>query len=205
MGTLWQDILYKFRWQATAILVGLALTGAGILLTSVHTGPKVEILGTEASASATSSIMVEVSGAVEKPGVYRFDTGARIDDAISAAGGLSSDADSGWVSKYLNRAARLNDGQKIYIPRVGEQSTTQSDRNDSGGQNVSSALGTSDYSLVNINTASEKALESLKGIGPVTGKKIVDNRPYSDVNELVMKKIVSQKVFDDNKQFLTVY
>lgn len=90
-------------------------------------------------------------------------------------GGLSSDADRGWVEKNVNLAVQLSDGQKLYIPRIGDNFT-------------SPALGINTR-LVNINSASLNELDGLSGICPTTAQKIVGDRPYKSVEDLVSKKL----------------
>ena len=70
-----------------------------------------------AKSSSTAEVYVDVDGAVARPGVYRLKDGARVSQAIDAAGGLTADADV----TGLNRASKITDGQKIYVPTVGEQ------------------------------------------------------------------------------------
>lgn len=144
-----------------------------------------------------SELVVDVEGAVVNPGVYKLPKDARIQEALIAAGGLSSRADRAWVSKSLNLASRLIDGAKIYIPVSGENvsvSTTVL-----GTQSSSSVSG-----LVGINSATEKELDTLPGIGPVTARKIIESRPYASINELLDKKIVGAKVFSQIKDKISI-
>ena len=140
-----------------------------------------------------AKIVVDIEGAVVTPGVYSLNSDARVKDALIVAFGLSSDADREWVAKNLNQAAKLNDGAKIYIPKEGEAVKTSS-------QGFVSTSG-----LININSASSSELESLSGIGPVTAGKIIENRPYTAIDELLTKKIVGSKVFDKIKEKISVY
>ena len=79
----------------------------------------------QASASATQSkITVDIEGAVLMPGVYEIAPGSKVHDVIVASGGISAQADRKWFAKNLNQGATLTDGQKIYIPRVGEEIST---------------------------------------------------------------------------------
>jgi len=139
-------------------------------------------------------ITVDIEGAVSKPGVYKLKLGSIIQDGLVVAGGLSIEANRDFVSKNINLATKLTDGQKIYIPRKDENNPSVL------------GLGTeSASSLVNINMASEQELDTLSGIGPVTADKIINNRPYSDINDLLSRKVVSQKVFDQIKDKITAY
>ncbi len=118
--------------------------------------------------------------------------GARIKDTLIVAKGLSSDANRDWVTKTLNLAAKLTDGDKIYIPKINDSS-----------ENLGTASRNSE--LININTASEKELDSLSGVGPATAEKIISLRPYQNINDLLSKKAVSSKVFEGIKDKVTVY
>jgi len=143
-----------------------------------------------ASKSAEKQIVVDVEGAVMKPGVYHLPQDGRVQDALIAAGGLAGNADHGQVAKSVNLASKLTDGIKLYIPMQGEQVAA------SGGQTV---LGSETTGLININTASATDLDSLPGIGPVTAEKIISNRPYAAIEELVDKKAVNKSVFEKIK------
>lgn len=137
------------------------------------------------------TILIDVEGAVVKPGLYKLPLNSRIQDGLVAAGGLSLSADRSYVSKNLNLAIMLIDGAKIYIPILGEA--------------VESSGVLSASSQVNINTSSQSQLEELPGIGPATALKIINGRPYSSIEELSSKKIVGSKVFDQIKDKISVY
>jgi len=179
------------------------LIGLGALLLNTNrsvSSPKVEVLETSSeSKRAGFEIVVEVVGAVQKPGVYELTSDARVEDALIAAGGVSAEADRAWMEKTLNRAARLVDGQKIYIPEVEE---SRQEGSVGGYQSVSSDRGSVG---VNVNTASQKELEGLWGIGPVYAQNIIEQRPYSTVEELLTRKILKRNVYERNKDRLTVY
>lgn len=189
-------------------LLGLILISFGVLAYKIDifsSEDKVEVLNSATEANnITAEIVVEISGAVEKTGVYKLKTGARIDDLLISAGGLSATADRDWVEKNVNRAAKLLDGQKLYIYHSGEVSAKSS-----GGIKLDQGvLGVSNQNisdLVNINTASQSELEKLVGIGPVYAQKIIEQRPYSTIEELVSKGAISQKVLEKIKNAITVY
>jgi competence protein ComEA len=148
------------------------------------------------SSKPQNAIQVDIEGAVVAPGVYKLLANSIIQDVLVSSQGLSAAADRVWVAKNLNLAAKLYDGAKVYIPRVGEaaQVTNSNDQNSIGSQ-----------PLININTASSDSLDSLPGVGPATVTKIVNGRTYSNINELLDKKVVSGKVFDQIKDKITVY
>lgn len=147
------------------------------------------------------TVMVDVAGAVQNPGLYRLNMGSRVGDAIERAGGLK-DADQVMVGKTINRAKVIVDGMKIYIPyqKDTESSTNTSYNSATTDGSISNTShnneGTKTISLVSLNTATQQELESLPSIGPVTAKKIMDARPYSDIQELVQRKIIGAKTFE---------
>lgn len=147
-------------------------------------------------------LYVDVSGAVNKPGVYLLESANRIQDALLAAGGLAPNADRLRVSQTINLAAKLTDGTKLYIPTTGEQfMTSQSIQN---GVEQTSVMG-ANTGTMNINQASESELDSLPGIGEITAGKIIKNRPYQSINELVEKKVIGASVFEKIKGKISIY
>lgn len=158
----------------------------------------------DANCIAGRGIVVDVAGAVYTPGVYTLPLGSRVDDALTAAGGLTKNADTAYVTKVLNRAAKVVDGGKIYVPRVGEDETSYNPdtlyRRDDTSYNMSST----NNGAISINRASQSELESLSGIGPATATKIISGRPYQTIHEVVTKKAMSQSLFDKLKNQLTL-
>jgi competence protein ComEA len=192
-------------------LVGVILVGLGLFMAkdSKNGGlNEVKVLETDSEGlGEDSEMVVEVAGEVEKPGVYKFSSGARVEDALIAAGGVSADADRQWMEKMLNRAAKIKDGQKIYVPKEdeNEHSGVLSAKESVGDQSGSSGQGSEFENFVNVNNSSQKELEALWGIGPVTAQNIIEQRPYSSVEELLTKKILKTNVYERNKDLLTVY
>lgn len=159
-----------------------------------------------AGQTTNKQISVDVEGSVQNPGVYKLDSEARVQDALVASGGMSSKADREYVSKHFNLAQKLTDGAKVYIPQKGEQANAVLSANDqaSGGSSSLSTNSVGDNSsLININTASPDTLDTLPKVGPVTAQKIIAGRPYGSINELISKKILTQKTFDGLKDKIT--
>jgi len=149
------------------------------------------------------SIFIDIEGGLEKPGVYHLDQENRVQDALIAAGGLSANADRSWVEKHLNLAAKITDGEKIYIPRIGEVSDNSPAKSPGTPENtVADIVGTDPGSLISINTATANELHTIPGIGKKTAEKIVNNRPYTDIQELVTRKIVKKNIFEKIKNKL---
>lgn len=183
-------------------LAGLIFFVYGLISLSGSSGSSDDITFSQSQASenkkTSAKIKVDIEGAVVKPGVYSLNADSRIQDALVASSGLSEEADRNWISKNLNLAAKLSDGVKIYIPKAGENVNT--DSMGSTGSNVSGQSAN-----ININSASATELDTLYGVGPVTAQKIISNRPYSAIEELVSKKAVSSKVFEQIKDKITIY
>jgi len=195
------EIKLKYRWQIVMVVVGLILIGSGVLLLRLgdfSRGSQVEIVDEEEG----EEVVVEVVGSVETPGVYSLSAGSRVEDALEAAGGVTGEADFEWMEKMLNRASKLKDGQKIYIPR---QSEVESARSEGGYLESDDVTIGSVGGLVNVNTASQKELEELWGIGPVTAQNVIEQRPYSSVEELRTRGVLKSNVYERNEKKLTVY
>ncbi len=145
------------------------------------------------SSDRKESIRVDIAGAVVNPGVYAFADDARMQDVVLAAGGFLETANKEWVAKKFNLASRVQDGMKVYIPFLGEEGSSEVVLGGSVADNTDAPGG------VNINTATQAQLEGLSGVGPVTAQKIIVNRPYSAVDDLLTKKVIGQSIFDKIK------
>lgn len=143
-------------------------------------------------AASSGQIVVDVDGAVAHPGLYKLPPGSRAQAALAAAGGLSPQADV----HRINRAAKLHDGQKLYVLSQGESTPPQAASSGQGceGQACTSAEGgvagsdAEGQGLVNINTANAVQLTQLPGVGPAIAQKIIDyrtaNGPFTSVDDL---------------------
>ncbi len=202
------EFFSKFRVPIFILLGGLILTALGIIFWKTGMGSsttKVEVLSSSTTSPDASQITVEIAGSVEKPGVYKMGSDDRVNDILIISGGLSNNADRVWTDKYLNKAAKVADGQKIYIPKVGEQSNTTSAKTNVGDQTASSTFSSQNGDLVNINTASLKDLDTLPGIGPTYAQNIIDHRPYSTLEEVVSRGAIKQNLFEKIKDKITLY
>lgn len=165
---------------------------------------EIEFIPAEANADvseATTKIYVDVGGAVQKPGVYELNSTSRIQDALSAAQGLSADADREYISRSVNLAQPVVDGMKLYVPAVGEQVSGAS----SVGVSTQGSNQTTSTGFININSASSSELESLPKIGAVTAQKIIEGRPYAKIEDLVEKKVLGQKTFEAIKESISTF
>lgn len=161
------------------------------------------LLDEEATAEAKDAIVVDVAGAVTSPGVVELKDGARVADALGAAGGLAEDADLTSV----NRAARLTDGQRVYVPRVGEQ-VAPVEGDGSAGAAGEGTQSTATGQAVNINTAGLAELDALPGVGPATAQAIIDDReangPFTAPEDLMRVSGIGEKKFEKLKSSICV-
>lgn len=155
------------------------------------------------SDSQLNEIKIDVAGAVNSPGVFTLNKESRIEDAVRMAGGFSENVSREFVAKSLNLSQKVVDGQKLYIPFEGETTgiTTTTGTTKTAGSQVAgvsnTGKSTSLQSKVGLNSAGQAQLEELPGIGPVTAKKIIENRPYESLEQLLEKKAVSKKVYSE--------
>ncbi len=159
------------------------------------------LVATSEEDSGTDSIVVDVEGAVEDPGVYELNAGSRVQDALTAAGGLTESAES----SVINRALALEDGAAIYVPTAKEVSSGQyedllasglissfgstvADGGTSVSRSTSASTGVSSDGLVNINTATAAELQTLSGIGEVLASQIIayreSNGAFSSISDI---------------------
>jgi competence protein ComEA len=146
-----------------AIAVALLLVGArAIRAEDGAEGASFAAAGSGSSGGFSLSgqagdVIVDVAGAVGRPGVYRLPAGSRVDDAIQRAGGATSQA----LLEAVNRAARLADGQQVVVP----------------GRGVDGALAVGgEEGPISLGTASAEQLDTIDGIGPVTAADIIEFR-----------------------------
>lgn len=173
------------------ILAAVAL-GAAYTVMRVRAPAAIPVAVVEASPTPTAapSVVVDVAGAVARPGIVRLPYGTRVADAIAAAGGATPDADLATT----NRAALLRDGARVYVPHLGEMPPAGS-------------LGSDAEEKIDINHATSADLERLPGIGPSTAGRIVrsrDQRPFTRVEELQTRGLVGARVFADIRDLLTL-
>lgn len=156
----------------------------------------------ESKENTASSIKVYVTGEVNNPGVKELEEGARIEDAINSAGGLTVYAD---ISK-VNLAYMLEDGQKLYIPnkddQIEEYITTE---NDDG---VVESQGEKNNVKVNINKADVQELTELPGVGESLASRIVsyrnENGKFKSIEDLKNVSGIGEKKYESIKEYVVV-
>ena len=152
-----------------------------------------------ASESPVRTIVVHVDGAVAAPGVYAVAEGARVNDAVAAAGGLRESADTSTV----NLASVVSDGAKVHIPTTEELQAPVTSSGD-----AASAGGAAANGLVNINTATSAELQTLSGVGEATAAAIIEDResngPFSSAEDLMRVSGIGEKKFAKIKDRICV-
>ena len=213
-----------------------AATGEGGETGEPGEGTAGAVAGQEGGASAKAGeangkVIVHITGAVNDPSVVTLKAGARVQDAVEAAGGLSAGADG----EAVNLARVLADGEQIHIPAEGEEpaagvdgagadgtgqdGTGSSGTGGAGAGGGSGSPGTADSSAaansgapgqagkVDLNTADATTLETLPGVGPVTAEAIISHRsqqPFASVEDLLLVKGIGPKTFESLKDLVTV-
>jgi len=174
--------------------------GVSVIVGSVDPSPGQTLAATNSPAA---DLVVDVQGAVERPGLHRLPAGSRVGEAITAAGGYSAQVDIAAAALSINLAAVVTDGQQVRVPLRGEAPVaplatappgTASDPGTAGG-------------LINVNTAGQAQLEELPGIGPVTAGKIIAAReeaPFTSVDELLERKVLGTATLEKIRDLITV-
>ncbi|MFA5532627.1 MAG: helix-hairpin-helix domain-containing protein [Candidatus Shapirobacteria bacterium] len=200
--------LRKFKWIDGVFIIGFILIIVGIGMNFKNNFlEKSEVKLTTKNISPTgivdtqvdSEVTIDIAGEVINPGVYKLKRELRVNDALVVAGGLAAGADRDWVEKNLNQAERLVDGQKIYIPKVGENITS-----------VGNVLGTSQSNnkIIRINTATIEELDKLNGVGPAIAQRIIDYRNkvggFKSIEELKLVSGIGDKMFEKIKDEISL-
>jgi len=178
--------------MASGILLGLFLAALVWIIARNPSGEAVTLR----PVPTDKPIVVHISGAVPRPGVYALPQGARVQDVISAAGGFLAEAEK----TDINLAAPLEDGQKLDIAYM------------EGASPVLATPGveviTNTTELIDINTASQAELETLPGIGPTTAQKIVEyreaNGPFVSTEDIINVSGIGPGTYERIKDLITV-
>ena len=163
-----------FKKSMLVLLAVVALAAGGAFYAGIHGQEEAVTLdaGTTPQGEARvkeSEIVVYVAGAVNRPGIVQLAEGARAKDAVDACGGFLPTADTNGV----NLAQKLKDGMQVTVPEKSPQGTAA--QGAAGGAQAGAAKSLPE-GMVNINTADEKELDKLPGIGPAMAKRIIEYR-----------------------------
>lgn len=184
--------LKSILYLASGILFGLFLAALVWVVARNPSGNSVVLR----PAPTEKPIIVYITGAVPRPGVYALPKDARIQDAISAAGGFLAEADK----SQINLAALLEDGQKFDIPYIEGASPVI-------GTPVEEVV-TATTELIDINVATLEELDTLPGIGPTTAQKIIDyreqNGPFINAEDIINVPGIGPGTYERIKSLITV-
>ncbi|MCE9620758.1 MAG: helix-hairpin-helix domain-containing protein [Actinomycetia bacterium] len=212
----WVQWVGPGRLAASALAVLIVLGGGYWLVKppEATTESKLPYAGSATTVSATSAttavgavvttttianafLVVHVAGAVSAPGVYQVVAGSRVIDAVQAAGGLAVDANPDAV----NLAALVADGERVYIPAVGELLTPVAAAGNGSGSPT-------EVGPININSADSARLEDLPGVGPATAAAIIAYRDqhgaFASVEQLADVRGIGPAKLDAIRQLVTV-
>jgi competence protein ComEA len=182
------------------VMAGFVLAGALVFVSRAPAGEPIVLQ----PAPTSVPIAVHVIGAVPRPGLYYFLDGARVQDAIDAAGGLLAEADA----NALNLAAMLEDGQQLDIPYQTGSAPTETVNLPTSATEQPTNENSNNEELVNINTASLEELDTLPGIGLTTAQKIIDyrtvNGPFSTIEDIMNVSGIGPSTFEGMKDMITV-
>ena len=184
--------------------------GAAPRTRASHTATNAATASTPATTASTkpkpssARIAVHVAGAVVTPGVVELQEGARVIDAVEAVGGAHPDADL----DRLNLAAKVTDGERVFVPKVGQADPGVVAGGAEGGSAGSPTGAATPGTKLNLNTATQAQLEELPGIGPTYALAIIAERQrrggFTSVNELRSVRGIGEKRFSEIAPLVTV-
>lgn len=186
---------------AAVVLVIVALTvtvAIGILRSASAPVERVRIDEQATDAATPAAVYVHVSGSVVEPGLYVLDSGARVVDAIAAAGGFAKGADDAAV----NLARAVSDGEQLHVPVEGE---TPAAGEATGG---AAQGGSASNGRIDLNTADLAALDTLPRIGPALAQRIVEwreaNGRFTAIEDLLAVPGIGDKMLESLRELVTV-
>ena len=197
--------------KSMLVLLLLALVAGGGALYGMQAQQDATTLDAATQPAAASSsgmaqeagLTVYVTGAVNQPGVVTVASGGRVADAVNACGGLSPEADG----DAINMAQAVKDGQQIRVPMKGAEKAAKDGTasKSAGGANGAAAA---DDGVVNINTADEKALDTLPGVGPATAQKIIEYREtegaFQSPEDIMKVRGIGKAKYEKMKDKITI-
>lgn len=151
----------------------------------------------------SNSIIVYVCGAVKENKVVTLKENSRVCDAIEAVGGLNKDADL----TNINLAYILEDGEKIYVPKKGEEISNNSSATSQTSSYTTFSSSTLKNNKININKATQTELETIPGVGPSTALKILDyrekNGKFSKIEDIKNVSGIGDAKYEKIKDYIT--
>ena len=187
-----------YKKSMLVLLILLAAAGGGMMYGSYSQEQAVTLDAADSKkmTEPAAGITVYVTGAVNKPGVVTVNEGARTADAVNACGGLLPTADR----EHINMAQVLKDGQQVKVPERSGDSAKRAEGKQGGKADGSG--------LVNINTADEKELDTLPGIGPAMAKRIIEYREtegsFQQIEDIKKIRGIGEAKFDKMKDKICI-
>lgn len=212
---------HDLPWVAIGAVLIAVVVAASALLLAARPDPGIVVdgaVGTETGSVAEGGqsaagpvasvavLVVEVSGAVAKPGVYRLPSGSRVADAVTAAGGFGPRVDAALADRQLNLAAPVRDGDEIHVPLRGEAGGAGSAETSVAGGGTGGGGGAG-AGPIDLNHASAEALDTLPGVGPATVARIIaarEEQAFASVDDLGTRKVVGPATLEKIRALVTV-
>lgn len=179
------------------VLVTIAVSVViGVVRSAGASDPRGEVVAVPTEGPEPAAVYVHVFGAVDRPGLYRLDEGARVVDVVAAAGGMTAEADVSAV----NLARRLVDGEQLRVPLVGEAPPPEAA--------AASGAGTAPGGRIDLNSADASALDTLPRIGPAIAERIVrwreEHGAFTSVDDLLAIPGIGEKMLAALRDLVTV-
>ncbi|MEZ6255388.1 MAG: helix-hairpin-helix domain-containing protein [Patescibacteria group bacterium] len=173
-----------------ALVIGSVLLNLMLMSDVLEADTKVIYKSSSSSDSNASNtdITYSIAGAVSIPGVYKVKQGTRLYEILELAGGYSDYADVSTIEPTLNIATVVGDGEHIYIPYIWDR-TNSSLLNPLGDTNLNPQL------KINLNNSTKETLQTLPGVGEVYSARIIEHRPYTNIEEFLEKTKVPSNIF----------
>jgi competence protein ComEA len=183
---------------AIVLVLAIAAVSVGVGVVRSASAPVEEVAVAAVTPVPPAELYVHVFGAVTAPGLYRLAEGARVVDAVAAAGGMTADADAAGV----NLARPVADGEQLRVPAVGEAPPPPAP--EAGGAVGPGAAG----ALVDLNTADAATLDTLPRVGPTTAQRIIawreENGAFTSVEDLLAVPGIGEKMLATLRELVTV-
>lgn len=216
-NTALEDFILRYQFWIIGCLTIMLLGGIYLMITpptaSLANNP--EAIPTDESSSVdvtpkptqpSGQIVVDIAGAVLKPGVYFLPANSIVEDGINIAGGFSKVADLDLIAKTINRAESIESHSKIYIPTRGDNPAITPSLPTTSTSPSNSPTNSS--AKININTASVTELDVLPSIGPVTAQRIIDYRlqhgDFKSIEDIKNVPGLGDAKFDQLKDLITI-
>lgn len=179
-----------FFFTASILILLLLITSFISVKNTVEAEGSLVFISNEPKHGIESKRFVVLVGEVNSPGIYEIKSEERYFELIKRAGDFTEFADLNEFSKQLDLAKQLTDGETISVPSLVIKNTDNQTSKASG--------------LVNINTSPKAQLENLPGIGPSTAQKIIDNRSYLEIEDLLDVPGIGEKTLEEISELISI-